>query len=49
MDFNWDILIQETLNIMSRIQGFTYDSLLSLPFDRYEKVIEILKEMGKDG
>ena len=44
IDFSWDVLLEETMSIMAKIQGFTFNDLISLPFDRYEKVIEILKE-----
>ena len=49
MDFSWDVLIEETMIIMSHIQGFSYDDLVKMPFDRYEKVISILEEAKKNG
>ena len=44
MDFDWDILLGESVAIMSRASGFSYNDIISFPYDRYEKLIEILKE-----
>ena len=49
MDFDWDILLEESMIIMSRIKGFSYSDLIEMRFDRYEKIILILEEAKKNG
>ena len=49
IDFTPRILLEETVNINSRVSGFCYQDLKRMNFDDYETLISIVRNRDKYG